>query len=110
MSNAVLTAAMCRAVGIPARVVSGLIYTENLSGQKDVFGGHAWTEAYVGGVWIGLDATRSPQGYGAGHIILAYGHGNPNDFLNLVKVLGAFRIDKVTIHPQTPAVAEVRKP
>lgn len=101
--HAVLTAALCRAVGIPARVVSGLVYTENLAGQKNVFGGHAWTEAYIGGVWVGLDATRSPQGYGAGHITLARGSGNPTDFLNLVKVVGAFKIDKVTILPQPPA-------
>ena len=100
---AVLTAAMCRAVGIPARVVSGLIYAENLAGQKNVFGGHAWAEAWVGGVWIGLDATRSPQGYGPGHITLSRGNGNPADFLNLVNVLGGFRIEKVTIQPLPPA-------
>ncbi len=97
--HAVLTAALCRAAGIPARVVSGLVYTENLAGQKNVFGGHAWTEAYIGGVWVGLDATRSPQGYGAGHITLARGSGNPTDFLNLVKVIGAFKIDKATVLP-----------
>ncbi len=101
--HAVLTAAMCRAVGIPARVVSGLIYAENLAGQKNVFGGHAWAEAWVGGVWIGLDATRSPQGYGPGHITLSRGNGNPADFLNLVNVLGGFRIDKVTVQPLPPA-------
>jgi hypothetical protein len=107
--HAVLTAALCRAVGIPARVVSGLVYTENLAGQKNVFGGHAWTEAYIGGVWVGLDATRSPQGYGAGHITLARGSGNPTDFLNLVKVIGAFKIDKVTVVPLAPA-AEKQAP
>jgi hypothetical protein len=107
--HAVLTAALCRALGIPARVVSGLVYTENLAGQKNVFGGHAWTEAYIGGVWVGLDATRSPQGYGPGHITLARGSGNPTDFLNLVKVIGAFKIDKVTIIPLVPA-AEKKTP
>lgn len=101
--HAVLTAAMCRAVGIPARVVSGLVYTENLAGQNSVFGGHAWTEVYIGGTWIGLDATRSPQGYGPGHIALSRGNGNPADFLNLVKVLGAFKIEKVTVQPRIPA-------
>lgn len=101
--HAVLTAAMCRAVGIPARVVSGLVYTENLAGQNNVFGGHAWTEVYIGGTWVELDATRSPQGYGPGHITLSRGNGNPTDFLNLVKVLGAFKIDKVTVQPLLPA-------
>lgn len=101
--HAVLTAALCRAVGIPARVVSGLVYVDNLAGQKNVFGGHAWAEAYVGGVWIGLDATRVPHGYGWGHIALARGHGNPTDFLNLTNVFGSFKIEKVTIVPPLPA-------
>lgn len=100
--HAVLTAALCRAVGIPARVVSGLVYTDNLAGQKNVFGGHAWAEAYIGGVWIGLDATRAPQGYGPGHIALAKGNGNPTDFLNLTTVFGSFTIDKVTVLPPLP--------
>ncbi len=100
--HAVLTAALCRAVGIPARVVSGLVYTDNLAGQKNVFGGHAWVEAYIGGVWVGLDATRVPQGYGPDHITLAKGNGNPTDFLNLTTVFGSFKIDKVTVIPALP--------
>ncbi|MEJ5260125.1 MAG: transglutaminase-like domain-containing protein [Anaerohalosphaeraceae bacterium] len=100
--HAVLTAALCRAVGIPARVVSGLVYTDNLAGQKNVFGGHAWAEAYVGGVWMGLDATRAPHGYGPGHIMLAKGSGNPTDFLNLTTVFGSFKIEKVTVLPALP--------
>lgn len=99
--HAVLTAALCRAVGIPARVVSGLVYTETLAGQKNVFGGHAWAEACIGGVWIGLDATRA-QGYGPGHIALAKGNGNPTDFLNLTTVFGSFKIEKITGLPPVP--------
>ncbi|HOM60904.1 MAG TPA: transglutaminase-like domain-containing protein [Anaerohalosphaeraceae bacterium] len=100
--HAVLTAALCRAVGIPARLVSGLVYVENLAGQKNVFGGHAWAEAYIGGVWTGLDATRAPQGYGPGHIALARGNGNPTDFINLTSVFGSFKIEKVTVLPPLP--------
>ncbi|MFA5240376.1 MAG: transglutaminase-like domain-containing protein [Phycisphaerae bacterium] len=95
---AVLTASMCRAVGIPARVVSGLVYVEEFAGAEDVFGGHMWVEAYVGDKWIGLDATRAPKGFDAGHIALAVGDGEPADFFNLVTMLGRFKIDKVIIH------------
>jgi hypothetical protein len=94
---AVLTAAMCRAVGIPARVVTGLVYTKTFGNKENVFGGHAWVEAYVGDKWIGLDATRTPKGFDAGHIALAIGNGEPADFLNLAATLGQFKIDKVTI-------------
>jgi hypothetical protein len=94
---AVLTATMCRAVGIPARVVCGLVYAEDFAGRENVFGGHAWVEAYIGNKWIGLDATRAPNGFDAGHIALAVGDGEPADFLGIVSTLGYFKIDKVVI-------------
>lgn len=90
--HAVLTAAMCRAVGIPARVVSGIVYAEEFAGRKNIFGGHAWTEVYVGGKWVGLDATRA---YGAGHIAFAAGSGDPADFFAMMSTVGYFTIEKV---------------
>jgi hypothetical protein len=92
---AVLTAALCRAVGIPAQVVVGVAYAENFAGKRG-FVGHAWTQAYVGrdaqGVWVGLDAAykRSGGGYDAGHIALAFG-GDPTDFSS------AAALDQLTI-------------
>jgi hypothetical protein len=50
--HAVLLAACCRARGIPARVVAGIVP----NGDQMSF--HLWTEAYVGR-WISLDATRA---------------------------------------------------
>jgi len=95
--HAVLAAAMCRAVGIPARVAFGLVYVEEFVGRKNVFGGHAWSQAYVGDKWVGLDATRAPGGYGVGHILLATGNGDPADFFGMVNALGYFKIDKVVL-------------
>ncbi len=95
--HAVLAAALCRAAGIPARVASGLVYSERFLGKEDIFGPHAWTEAYVGGKWVGLDATRSPQGFGPGHILLASGNGDPADFFGMVSTLGQFKIEKVEV-------------
>ena len=97
---AVLTAAMCRAVGIPSQVVVGVAYVKNFAGLQHRFGGHAWVQAYVGGKWIGLDAAFKSAGlggYGPGHIALASGNGNPEDFFNLVTTIGLFKIDKVTV-------------
>jgi hypothetical protein len=48
-------AAMARAAGIPARLAYGLVYAETAAGG--VFGGHAWTELWVG-EWIPFDATE----------------------------------------------------
>jgi hypothetical protein len=96
---AVLTAAMCRAVGIPAQVVAGVAYVDDFAGHQG-FGGHAWTQAYIGGKWIGLDASfkgGGRGGYDAGHIALAVGNGEPADLFNLAPTLGQFKIDKVTV-------------
>ncbi len=98
---AVLTAAMCRSVGIPAQVVVGVAYVKDFAGLQDRFGGHAWVQAYVGGKWVGLDAafkSAGLNGYGPGHIALAAGNGNPEDFFELVTTLGRFRIDKVIVN------------
>jgi hypothetical protein len=97
---AVLTAAMCRAIGIPAQVVVGVAYVKEFAGLEDRFGGHAWVQAYVGDKWVGLDAAFKSAGlggYGPGHIALAVGNGEPADFFSLVGVMGQFKIDKAVI-------------
>ncbi|MFH1370681.1 MAG: transglutaminase-like domain-containing protein [Planctomycetota bacterium] len=95
----VLTAAMCRAVGIPSRVVTGLAYVDDFMGKAG-FGGHAWVEAYIGDKWVGLDATFKAggrSGFDAGHIALAIGNGEPADFFGMATTLGRFKIEKVMV-------------
>jgi hypothetical protein len=94
--HAVLTAALCQAVGIPARLAIGYVYTDSFLGEKKVFGGHAWNQVYLGGDWYGLDATR-PKGYTAGHITQTTGNGNPEDFIGMLLSGGLFTIDSVEI-------------
>jgi len=64
-----LLAAFCRAVGIPARLSVGCMYTSYYSGG---FGQHAWTDVYMGDAgWIPVDATiNEPDFVDAGHIRL----------------------------------------
>jgi transglutaminase-like putative cysteine protease len=66
-SHSILLAAFCRALGIPARVVWGCMYTMNFGGS---FGQHAWNEIYMGGAgWIPVDATAFEADYlDSGHI------------------------------------------
>jgi predicted transglutaminase-like cysteine proteinase len=63
---AMLTAAMCRAVGVPSRTALGFVYVDMAKGP--VFGYHMWTEVYVQGQWLALDATLGKGSVGAGHI------------------------------------------
>jgi hypothetical protein len=54
----------------------------------------------VGGKWIGLDASfrgGGRGGYDAGHIALAVGNGNPEDFFNLAATVGQFKVEKVVV-------------
>ena len=97
----VLCAAMCRAAGIPARVTVGVAYVNDFEG-KSGFGGHAWTEAYIGDKWVGLDSAFKAGALGkfdAGHIALASGNGEPANFFNMATTLGKFKIEKVTVEP-----------
>ena len=98
--HAVLTAALCRAAGIPARVVFGVAYVDDFFGSGYCFGGHAWTQAYIGDKWIGLDASfkgAGRGGYDAGHIALAISNGEPGDFFGMASSLGDFSIEKIEI-------------
>ncbi len=65
--HGVLTAAMCRAAGVPARVVVGLVYAESLGG----FGFHLWNEVHVNRRWVAIDATYHQTEVDAVHIKLA---------------------------------------
>jgi hypothetical protein len=95
--HAVLVAAMCRAVGIPAQVVAGLVYAESFGDQENIFGPHAWAQVNIAGKWYGLDATGAPRGFAPDHIALAAGDGSPAAFLGITNTVGNFSIDKLDI-------------
>ncbi len=65
--HAVLAAAMCRAAGIPSRVVVGLVYVERLKG----FGYHMWYEIHTNERWVALDPTFDQSSVDAVHIKIA---------------------------------------
>ncbi len=64
-----LMAALCRAAGVPTRVVWGCLYTPEYEGS---FGHHAWNEVYMGEAgWIPVDVTIHETDYiDSGHIRL----------------------------------------
>lgn len=94
--HAVLLAALLRAVGIPSRVVAGLVL------YNGSFAGHMWTEAHVGG-WLPLDATRAEGGVGPDHIGLAASSLQAASVADLalaiVPVIGSVQIEVVESAP-----------
>jgi len=53
---AMLLTTLSRAAGLPARYLMGYVYVNG------IWGGHAWTEVYVGDAWIPLDAAVNGPG------------------------------------------------
>lgn len=64
---AVLTTTLLRAAGIPARLATGLEYANGR------YYYHAWSEAWLGAHWIGIDSTVDEDQISAGHLKLASG-------------------------------------
>lgn len=65
--HTILLVAMARAVGIPAREVSGLIY---MGDRHQAFGWHAWAEVEIDGHWVGVDAAWNETTASAAHLLL----------------------------------------
>lgn len=91
--HAVLLAALARASGIPARVVTGIAYTPRFADRQDVFVPHAWVIAWIDERWQGFDAAL-PR-FDSAHIGLTSGHGDPFDFYSGVELLGNLAIESV---------------
>jgi transglutaminase-like putative cysteine protease len=95
--HAVFLAALARARGIPARAAIGLVYMEGYQ----AFGYHMWTEVYVDGWWVSVDATLALGGIGAAHLMitetdLTEGTGY-SAFLPVAQVVGRLHIDVLEV-------------
>ena len=95
--HSVLTAAICRAAGIPSRVVVGLLYVEPAQG----FGFHMWNEVYVNRRWVALDSAFDQSAVDATHIKFVEssldGVSPYETFLAVVRVLNKTAIEPVEV-------------
>ena len=96
-SHSRLLTAFCRAVGIPARLSTGCMYSPYLGGS---FGQHAWTEVYMGETgWVAVDATADEFDFvDAGHIRL----GEASSFNPKKMKILEFRLGNGEISEQIP--------
>jgi hypothetical protein len=86
--HAYLYAALARALGIPTRVVNGLVYSPELGG----FAYHAWNESLLAGRWVAVDPTFGQLGADATHLKLGYGESIA-DITPLLTWMGVTKIE-----------------
>lgn len=87
---AVLLAASARAVGIPARVAYGLVYSSRFTGVSHAFSPHVWVQAWDGTRWRSYDAGMGR--FDSGHIALRLGDGSPTRTGEVMALIRRMRI------------------
>jgi transglutaminase-like putative cysteine protease len=98
--HAMLAAALCRAAGLPARTALGLVYDKDPD-KGPVLAFHMWTEVWVGGQWMGIDAVWGEGGVGADHIKITDHAWADTDTLAplgaVTRVMGKVKVEVVEV-------------
>lgn len=98
--HGMLTAALCRAAGIPARTALGVVYGQDPK-QGPVMGFHLWTEVWIKGQWLALDATLGRGSIGAGHLKITDHSWTDTQtlapLLPVVRAIGKIKVESVTV-------------
>lgn len=82
--HGILLAALGRAVGIPTRIVTGVVYTEEFAGKRNVFVGHLWTQFWLDGEWVDVDAAFGQTDVDPTHIALGVSAAGDTGMADLV--------------------------
>jgi hypothetical protein len=82
--HSVLAAALARALGMPSRIVVGLVYHEG------AFYYHAWVEYWAGNSWFTGDPLMNLMPVGATHIALI--RGDVDKHVNVLSFLGQLKL------------------
>ena len=99
--HGVLLVSLLRANGIPSRGAVGLVYAEEFTGKREIFGYHMWAQALltIDGkpTWVDLDATLGDDiPFDATHITLDttdLADGNAaNGLGGMITILGRLKI------------------
>lgn len=98
--HAMLTTAMCRAAGVPARTAVGLVYVRQEE-MEPFLGFHMWTEVWIKGQWLGLDATLGKGSVGPGHLKIADHSWHDTQtlapVLPVLRVMGKVKVEVVSV-------------
>lgn len=85
--HAVLAVSLARAVGLPARMVVGLVHS------GDGFFYHAWVEYWAGTTWFTGDPLMNRLPVGPLHVVLLY--GDVGKHVNVISFLGRLKMKVV---------------
>ena len=88
--HAVLLAALGRAMGIPTRIATGLVFLENFENRPNVMGFHMWTEFHLRGQWISFDAALKKLGNHADRITLSVSSLKENEIPETSYIISKF--------------------
>ncbi len=98
--HGMLTAALCRAAGIPSRTALGLVYVEHPR-HGPFLGFHLWTEVWLKGQWLSLDATLGQGGIGPGHLKITDHSWSDTQtlapLLPVVRAMGKIKVESVRV-------------
>jgi hypothetical protein len=87
-AHAGLAAALFRTAGIPAKVVSGIVYSADIG----AFAYHSWNEVYLGS-WVGVDASFGQFPADVTHI--KFSEGGPESIIDTIPLVGAIGLQVV---------------
>lgn len=94
--HGILLAALGRAVGIPTRIVTGIVYTEEFAGQENVFVGHLWTQFWIDGEWVDVDSAFNDTDVDPTHIAMGLSAAGDDGMADLV-ASGWLSLNKVRL-------------
>lgn len=111
--HGILLAALARAAGLPARGVGGIVEipaTAGISREQGSFGYHMWTQVYIDGKWIDIDAALHQTDCDATHVALTIiplqGEGMMGSITSLIPLLGQLDMEVLEVERSS----ENRKP
>jgi hypothetical protein len=85
-----LYVSLARAVGLPARIAAGLVYSDRLG---EAFYYHAWPEVDLGGGWVPVDPTFGEHVADATHLKLVT--GDLAQQVQIMGIMGRIRLERI---------------
>ena len=106
--HSILLAALGRAMGIPSRVVSGLVYVDEFKAGEEVMVYHMWTQFFLKGRWVNFDPALGKVRCPADRITLyassLEGQSLVESMLPVAELMGKLKIRMIKANNPKPHV------